>query len=101
MGQIYSYLIAEVFLHKKNSRKNLIVRGPGNQSGTVNFFRCCFRKNLNCKQYIKGKRITFFGKKVPNNLQIVRDPNHPVGYMSFQIAAPSDEPNFLDKRKTH
>ena len=64
----------------------------GHQSGRVNFFWQCFRKNFNCGQYMDDKH--FFLKQISDNLLSVCDQNYPVGYMSLPITAPSNKPWF-------
>ena len=80
-------MIAEVFLHKISSGKNLIVRGPagGPQSGTAKFFFELVFKNTLIADRTWMISIFFFVKQISDNLPSV-------GYMRLPITTPSNKP---------
>ena len=62
---------------------HFIIRGAGGGSPKWNdqFFRRCFRKNLNCGQCTDYKHISVFEKQISDNFQSFCDQNHLVRYM--------------------
>ena len=60
----------------------------GHQSGTVKFFLGSVFGKTSIADSTWMINIDFFVKQISDNLQIVRDQNHLVGYMRLPITAP-------------